>query len=333
MKKIIVTGGAGFIGSEFIRQTVELGYSVVVLDSISYAGDKKRLRDIADNIVFYKTSISNAVAVNAVIKKEKPSIIVHFAAETHVDRSILDGQIFLKTNIIGTQVLLEAAREHGINKFVHISTDEVYGDIEKGQFFEITPFKPNSPYSVSKASADMLVSAYARTYNLPVNIIRASNNYGPWQYPEKLLPVVIYKALNNQKIPIYGKGMNIREWLFVADCARAVVAVMEKGKIGEAYNVGSGIEKRNIDVVKAVLKNLNKPETLIEFVQDRPGHDFRYSLNCDKIHKELGWKPQYDFEKGLSQTIKWYMKNEGWLNKKVSYLKDYWKAVYSPLKK
>ncbi len=333
MKKIIVTGGAGFIGSEFIRQVVKLGYKVIVLDSISYAGDKNRLRDVAKDIAFHKVSINNALAVNALIKKEKPSFIVHFAAETHVDRSILDGQIFLKTNIIGTQVLLEAAREHGIEKFIHISTDEVYGDIEKGQFFEDTPFKPNSPYSVSKASADMLVSAYARTYNLPINIIRASNNYGPWQYPEKLLPVVIYKALNDQKIPVYGKGLNIREWLFVEDCARAVVAVMQKGKIGEVYNVGSGIEKCNIDVVKAVLKNLQKPETLIEFVKDRPGHDFRYSLNCDKLHKQLGWKPQYDFEKGLAQTIKWYVDNESWLNKKVSYLKEYWKAVYSPIKK
>ncbi len=332
MKKILVTGGAGFIGSEFVRQAIGLGYSIIVLDSISYAGDKKRLLDAAGRIVFHKVSISNALAVDRVVKKEKPNIIVHFAAETHVDRSILDGQIFLKTNIIGTQVLLEAAREHGIEKFVHISTDEVYGDIEKGQFFENTPFKPNSPYSVSKAGADMLVNAYARTYKMPVNIIRASNNYGPWQYPEKLLPVIIYKAINNLKIPVYGKGLNVREWLYVADCARAVMAVMEKGKIGEAYNVGSGIEKRNIDVVKAVLKHLNKPQTLIEFVQDRPGHDFRYSLNCGKITKQLGWKPLFDFEKGLDQTIDWYIKNEVWLNKKVSYLTDYWKKVYSPNK-
>jgi len=328
MKKIIVTGGAGFIGSEFVRQALGRGFKVIVLDSISYAGDKNRLRDISQKIVFHKMSINNISAVNAVIKKEKPAYIVHFAAETHVDRSILDGQIFLKTNIIGTQVLLEAAHEYGIEKFIHISTDEVYGDIEKGQFFEDTPFKPSSPYSVSKASADMLVSAYARTYKLPINIIRASNNYGPWQYPEKLLPVVIYKVRNDQKIPVYGKGLNIREWLYVEDCARAVMTVMEKGKIGEAYNVGSGIEKCNIDVVKAVLKYLGKPETLIEFVKDRPGHDFRYSLNCDKLRKQLGWKPQYDFEKGLAQTIKWYVTNERWLNKKVSYLKEYWGKVY-----
>ena len=274
MKKIIVTGGAGFIGSEFVRQAVHSGYKIVVLDSISYAGDKKRLGALTDSMVFHKTCITDTVKVNAIFKKEKPAVIVHFAAETHVDRSILDGQIFLKTNIIGTQVLLEAARKHGIEKFLHISTDEVYGDIDKGQFFETTPFKPSSPYSVSKASADMLVSAYARTYDLPVNIIRASNNDGPWQYPEKLLPVVIYKALNDQRIPVYAKGLNVREWLFVADCASAVLTVLEKGKKGEAYNVGSGIEKRNIDVVKAVLKKLNKPDTLIEFVQDRPGHDF-----------------------------------------------------------
>jgi dTDP-glucose 4,6-dehydratase len=258
----------------------------------------------------------------------KPHIIVNFAAETHVDRSILDGQIFLQTNILGTQVLLEAAREYSVEKFVHVSTDEVYGDIEKGQFYETTPFSPNSPYSVSKASADMLVSAYARTYNLPINIIRASNNYGPWQYPEKLLPVVIYKALTDQKIPVYGQGLNIREWLYVSDCARAVMAVMEKGVLGEAYNVGSGDEKRNIDVVKAVLKILNKPQNLIEFVKDRPGHDFRYSLNCAKIRKQLGWKPQYKFEQGLIDTVSWYQQNTAWLDLKVKHLKTYWSKVY-----
>jgi dTDP-glucose 4,6-dehydratase len=264
--------------------------------------------------------------------KVKPDIIVHFAAETHVDRSILEGQVFLKTNILGTQVLLEAARTFGIGKFVHISTDEVYGDVSRGSSVETSPFKPNSPYSVSKAGADMLVSAYARTYKLPVNIVRASNNYGPWQYPEKLMPVVIYKALNNEKIPVYAKGLNVREWLYVSDCARGVLTVVEKGKTGEVYNISSGAHRRNIDVVKAILKTLGRPESLIEFVEDRPGHDFRYSISCTKARRELGWAPQYNFEKGLAETVAWYSANNAWLELKVKYLREYWGKVYKTRK-
>ncbi|MFH0985705.1 MAG: dTDP-glucose 4,6-dehydratase [Candidatus Omnitrophota bacterium] len=328
MKKILVTGGAGFIGSEFVRQTVKRGYKLAVLDSITYAGDQKRLSDAGKRVTFYKADITNAKAVSAIMKKEKPGIIVHFAAETHVDRSILEGQVFLKTNILGTQVLLEAARAQAIRKFVHISTDEVYGDVERGSSVESSSFRPNSPYSVSKASADMLVSAYARTYKLPVNIVRASNNYGPWQYPEKLIPVVIYKALNHEKIPVYAKGLNVREWLYVADCARGVLAVTEKGKLGEVYNISSGIHRRNIDVVKAILRALGRPESLIEFVKDRPGHDFRYSISCAKARRELGWEPQYNFEKGLAETVRWYQDNSAWLELKVKYLRDYWSKVY-----
>ena len=328
MKKLLITGGAGFIGSEFVRQAAGRGYKVAVLDSISYAGDLKRLKAVAKKVTFHKADIANARAVRAIVAKVKPDIIVHFAAETHVDRSILDGQVFLRTNIIGTQVLLEAARERGIGKFVHISTDEVYGDVARGSSVEDSPFRPNSPYSVSKAGADMLVSAYARTYKLPVNIVRASNNYGPWQYPEKLIPVVIYKALNNEKVPVYARGLNVREWLYVADCARGIMAVMEKGKAGGVYNISSGTHCRNIDVVKAILKELGRPEGLIEFVKDRPGHDFRYSISCAKARRELGWRPQYDFERGVSETVAWYLANEAWLNVKVKYLKEYWNKVY-----
>ena len=310
IRKILVTGGAGFIGSEFVRQAVRSHqYALDVLDSISYAGDRARLTSVSNDIHFYKININDARLVNSLFKKIRPDIVVHFAAETHVDRSILEGQVFLRTNILGTQVLLEAARHQGIEKFVHISTDEVYGDVMKGSSTEKAPFSPNSPYSVSKAGADMLVSAYARTYKLPVNIIRASNNYGPWQYPEKLVPVVIYKALNRQRVPVYAKGLNVREWLHVADCVRGVMTVIQKGKTGEVYNIGSGIYRRNIDIVKTILKILKCPQALIQFVQDRPGHDFRYSIDCSKAHRELHWEPEYDLECGLKDTVAWYCAN------------------------
>lgn len=328
MKRLLVTGGAGFIGSEFVRQAVGRGYKVAVLDSISYAGDMKRLAAVAKKITFHRADIADAKAVTAAVAKARPDTIVHFAAETHVDRSILEGQVFLKTNILGTQVLLEAARMRGVGKFVHISTDEVYGDVARGSSVESSPFRPNSPYSVSKAGADMLVSAYARTYKLPVNIIRASNNYGPWQYPEKLIPVVIYKALNNERVPVYAKGLNVREWLYVSDCARGVMAVMEKGRLGEAYNISSGIHRRNIDVVKAILRLLGRPESLIEFVKDRPGHDFRYSISCAKAKREVGYRPEFGFDRGLAETVKWYSDNSVWLRQKVRVLKEYWSKVY-----
>ena len=326
-KKLLVTGGAGFIGSEFVRQALAKGYSVDVVDAITYAGDKARLKN-AQGIRFHKIDITNAPGVMAVVKKTRPEMIVHFAAETHVDRSILEGQVFLKANILGTQAVLEAARAYGVAKFVHMSTDEVYGDVAKGSSVETAPFLPNSPYSVSKAAADMLVSAYARTYKLPVNIVRASNNYGPWQYPEKLVPVVIYKALNNERIPVYAKGLNVREWLFMADCARGVLDVAEQGRTGEAYNISSGIHRRNIDVVKAILKMLGRPESLIQFVEDRPGHDFRYSISCAKAKRELGYKVQYDVDRGLAETVAWYSDHQRWLNAKVRYLKEYWEKVY-----
>lgn len=289
--KLLVTGGAGFIGSEFVRQGVSKGYRITVIDKLSYAGDLDRLKEVEGRITFLKIDITDGKAVGDVLRSERPDAIVHWAAESHVDRSIADASPFIDTNIKGTQVLLDTARNSGIGKFINISTDEVYGDLtEEGQFYETTPLNPSSPYSVSKASADMLGRAYYRTYGLPVITVRPSNNYGPWQYPEKLIPVVILKALRNEKVPVYAKGENIREWLFVSDCADAVFAILEKGNAGEIYNVGSGEEKRNIDVVKTILHILGKPEDLIEFVKDRLGHDFRYSLNSDKISGQIGRK-------------------------------------------
>jgi dTDP-glucose 4,6-dehydratase len=318
MRRLLATGGAGFIGSEFVRQGVERGYEISVIDKLSYAGDIERLKNAEGKITFYKVDVTDRGSVGEVFRKERPDIVVHWAAESHVDRSILDASPFLDTNIKGTQVLLDIARQHEIKRFINISTDEVYGDLEEeGQFYETTPLNPSSPYSVSKASADMLGRAYHRTYGLPVITIRPSNNYGPWQYPEKLIPVVILKALNDHKVPVYAKGENVREWLFVSDCAEAVFETVEKGRAGEIYNVGSGEEKRNIDVVKTILKILGKTEDLIEFVKDRLGHDFRYSLNSDRIRQEIGWKPKVQFSEGIEKTVKWYLDNVEWVNKKV----------------
>lgn len=330
MKKLLITGGCGFIGSEFIRQGVEKGYyKIVVVDCLTYAGDIERIRSIKDKVRFYKTDVTDKEGIDNIFSTEKPDIVVHFAAESHVDRSILDAMPFLDTNIKGTQILLDASRHYGIERFVNISTDEVYGELkDEGQFLETTPLNPNSPYSVSKASADMLGRAYFRTYGLPVITIRPSNNYGPWQYPEKFIPVVILKALNNEKIPIYGKGQNIREWLYVSDCVRGIFSAIEKGLAGEIYNIGSGEEKRNIEVVKIILNIIGKPEDLIEFVKDRPGHDYRYSMNSEKIKRELGWKPEITFQTGIEKTIKWYIENMEWVRTKLNYLKDYWERVY-----
>jgi len=328
--KLLITGGAGFIGSEFVRQAVKKGFDTVVVDKLTYAGDLERLKEVEDKIKFYKADITNKEFMEFIFKKEKPDIVVHWAAESHVDRSILDPTPFIETNIKGTQILLDVAKDTGIQKFINIATDEVYGELEteEGQFYEDTPLNPNSPYSVSKASADMLGRAYYRTYGVPVITVRPSNNYGYWQYPEKLIPVVILKALNNEPIPVYGKGENIREWLFVSDCADAVFEIIQKGKIGEIYNVGSGEERKNIDVVKSILNILKKPENLITFVKDRPGHDFRYSLNTDKIEKEIGWKAKIKFEEGIEKTVKWYLENISWVERKLKYLKDYWEKVY-----
>lgn len=329
MKRLLVTGGAGFIGSEFVRQGVIKGYAITVVDKLTYAGDMERLREVERDIVFYNADITDREFINRIFKKERPDAVVHWAAESHVDRSILDAAPFLETNVKGTQTLLEAARVFGIESFVNISTDEVYGELgSSGQFFETTPINPNSPYSASKASSDMLGRAYYRTYGLPVVTVRPSNNYGPWQYPEKLIPLVILKAQDDERIPVYGKGENVREWLFVSDCAEAVFTILEKGAPGEVYNVGSGEEERNIEVVKTILQILDRREGLIEFVKDRPGHDFRYSLNSEKIRRELGWQKKVHFQEGIERTVGWYRDHMGWLKDKLEYLTGYWKMVY-----
>jgi dTDP-glucose 4,6-dehydratase len=318
MKRLLVTGGAGFIGSEFVRQALKRGYGVAVVDKLSYAGDLERLKKLSGEIAFYQVDITEREAVEKVFRAERPDTVVHWAAESHVDRSITDATPFLDTNIKGTQVMLDASRNSGVQKFINISTDEVYGDLEEdGQFYETTPLNPSSPYSVSKASADMLGRAYYRTYGLPVITVRPSNNYGPWQYPEKLIPVVVLKALNNERVPVYGKGENVREWLFVSDCTDGVFEILEKGSINDIYNIGSGEEKRNIDVVKTILQILGKPEGLIEFVNDRLGHDFRYSLNSDKLRAQTGWKARTHFSEGIEKTVKWYIGNLEWAKNKA----------------
>jgi dTDP-glucose 4,6-dehydratase len=315
MKKIFVTGGAGFIGANFIRFLLENSGDIAVfnLDKLTYAGDLERLKDLSSDkrYNFIEGDICDKEIVRSIFSRGIDTV-VHFAAESHVDRSIDDAFPFERTNVQGTLNLLDAARHSDIEMFVHISTDEVYGEIKEGQFFETTPLNPNSPYSASKAAGDLFVRAYQHTYGLPAIVLRPSNNYGPWQYPEKLIPVVISRAVDDKPVPVYAQGLNVREWLYVEDCAEAVFQVIEKGKAGEVYNVGSGQEKRNIDVVKTILSILGKPESLIEYVKDRPGHDFRYSLNADKIKKEIGWQPKTGFDEGIEKTVRWYLNNEKW---------------------
>ncbi len=328
MTKLLITGGASFIGSEFVRQLVQKSHKPVIIDALTYAGDLVRLAQVKGHYTFYKADICDPAALACIFKKEKPTHIIHFAAESHVDRSILGSDEFIRTNVTGTQRLLDAAKSADIHKFIHISTDEVYGDILRGRFLETTPLNPSSPYSASKAAADLLVKSYIRTFKFPAIIVRPSNNYGPWQYPEKFVPVIIYKALHNHKIPVFGQGLNVREWLHVADCASAVWAILNKGQIGETYNVGSGNERKNIQIAKTILDILGKPHSLIQFVQDRPGHDLRYSLNFAKITKELTWKPRISFDQGLQDTITWYTTHTPWLETKVKFLREYWKKVY-----
>ncbi|MEW6162045.1 MAG: dTDP-glucose 4,6-dehydratase [Nitrospirota bacterium] len=313
MKKLLVTGGAGFIGSEFVRQGVKHGYEIVVVDKLTYAGDLRRIKEVEKEITFYRADISNKESLEYIFAKEKPDSVIHWAAESHVDRSIWDASPFLETNVKGAQILLEISKRYRIERFINISTDEVYGELKgRGNFYETSPLNPNSPYSATKASADMLARAYFRTYGVPVITVRPSNTYGPFQYPEKLIPVVISRAIDNKPVPVYAKGKNVREWLYVEDCVSGTYAVLEKGKIGEIYNLGSGQERRNIDVVRRILFILGKSESLIEFVQDRPGHDFRYSLNSEKIKNELGFEAETGFYEGLEKTIRWYVDNEWW---------------------
>ncbi len=329
--KVLVTGGAGFIGSEFVRQLVREGYEVLVVDSLTYAGDLARLEEVLEKIKFFRANILNREFLEHIFSAENPEAVVHLAAESHVDRSLLDASPFMDTNVKGTQVLLDLAQKFGVKRFVNVSTDEVYGELGgEGLFTEDSPLRPNSPYSVSKAAADMLGRAYGRSFGLPVITVRPSNNYGPWQYPEKLIPVVIEKALSGESIPVYGRGENVREWLYVADCARGLRRVLEAGRPGEVYNLGSGEEKTNLEVVRAILALLGRPEDLITFVKDRPGHDFRYAMDSSKIRRELGWAPEVDFATGLKQTVEWYLSHREWVREKKRFLEDYWRKVYQP---
>ncbi len=326
MKKMLISGGAGFIGSAFARKALDSGFDVAIVDSLTYAADLKRIEQIYNKVKFFKCDISEFESLSKVFEQFKPEIVVHFAAETHVDRSILHPHIFIKTNVIGTQNLLELSKDAFS---INISTDEVYGDLSlhDNSFSEESCLKPSSPYSTSKASQDMLGRAYARTYNMNVVTIRPSNNYGPWQYPEKLIPLVIYKALNNEAIPIYAQGQNIREWTFVEDCAEAILKVASAQAQNNVFNLGSSIEKTNIEVVKSILSLLNKPESLITFVKDRPGHDYRYSLDSSKIKKTFNLSFT-SFEEGIEKTVRWYVDNKSWLFEKASELKGYWDRVY-----
>lgn len=310
MTRILVTGGAGFIGSNFVRYLLrKYDYELVVLDKLTYAGRLENLQDIMARIKFIKGDICKKKDVENAIKN--CSTVFNFAAETHVDRSIIEGGIFVKTDILGTYTLLEAARKYDVEKFIQISTDEVYGSADKRSFKETDALNPSSPYSASKASADLIVNAYYKTYGLYVLITRSSNNFGPYQYPEKLIPLFIINALKNKPLPLYGNGLNVRDWLYVEDNCEAIDVVGRKGKCGEIYNVASGNEKTNIEITRLILKEMNKSESLIQYVEDRPGHDRRYSLDIAKI-KRLGWNPKHTFEEAMRMTIKWYLKNEWW---------------------
>ncbi len=317
MKNILVTGGAGFIGSNFIRYMLNKykDYKIVNLDLLTYAGNIKSLYDIQDNpnYLFVKGDIADNKLVDEIVLENEIDVIINFAAESHVDKSITNPDIFVKTNVLGTQNLLEVAKKYKIKKYFQISTDEVYGSLGKTGFFtETTPLAPNSPYSASKASADLLVMAYHHTFGLNVNITRCSNNYGPYQFPEKLIPLFITNLLNNKKVPLYGDGLNIRDWLFVEDHCVAIDTVLHKGKNGKIYNVGGNNEKTNRYITEVILKYLDKDESYVEYVQDRLGHDRRYAIDATKIKKELNWQPTYKFEDAIIKTIQWYINNKSW---------------------
>jgi len=310
-------------------------YKILCLDALTYAGNMETLSDVIDNpnFVFIKGNISDSEAVTKLFEQEKPDIVVNFAAESHVDRSIENPQLFLETNIIGTQVLMDACRKVGIQRFHQVSTDEVYGDLPLDRtdlfFTEETPIHTSSPYSASKASADLLVLAYYRTFKLPVSISRCSNNYGPYHFPEKLIPLMITRALANQPLPVYGKGENVRDWLYVEDHCSAIDLIIHKGREGEVYNIGGHNERTNLQVVQAILKELDKPESLIRFVTDRPGHDMRYAIDPSKIHRELGWLPETKFEDGIKFTVEWYLENRPWWEHIINgEYQNYYKKMY-----
>ena len=323
---IVVTGGAGFIGSNFVFYELEKHPEdrIVCIDKLTYAGNLSTLAPVMDkpNFRFVKMDICDREGIDRLFEEEKPDIVVNFAAESHVDRSIENPEIFLQTNIIGTSTLMDACRKHGITRYHQVSTDEVYGDLPLDRpdlfFTEETPLHTSSPYSASKASADLLVMAYHRTYGLPVTISRCSNNYGPFHFPEKLIPLMIINAMHDKKLPVYGDGLNVRDWLFVKDHCAAIEIILRKGKVGEVYNIGGHNERQNIQVVKAILKELGKGEELIEHVTDRKGHDRRYAIDPTKIREELGWEPTTSPEEGIKATVKWYQEHEDWWQNIVS---------------
>lgn len=335
MKNILVTGGAGFIGSNFINYMLigRKDIFIVNLDKLTYAGNLQNLKSVEDhpNYTFIKGDIVNDELISYIFQKYEITHVINFAAESHVDRSILGSEIFFRTNVLGTNVLLENAKRFGVEKFIQISTDEVYGSLgPEGQFEETTPLQPNSPYAASKAAADMMALAFHHTYHVPVIITRCSNNYGPYQFPEKLIPLMIINSLNNKKLPVYGDGMNVRDWIYVIDHNKAVELVFDKGKVGEVYNVGANTEKPNIEIVKLLLKHTGKTEELIEYVKDRPGHDRRYAINSTKIKSELGWETKHSFENAIQDTIKWYLENQKWWKEIISGdYQNYYQLQYS----
>ena len=334
---IIITGGAGFIGSNFIYYMLNAHPEdrLLCVDKLTYAGNLSTLAPIMDkpNFRFCKTDICDREAVYALFEEEKPDIVVNFAAESHVDRSIETPDIFLQTNIIGTSVMMDASRKYGVKRYHQVSTDEVYGDLPLDRpdlfFTEETPIHTSSPYSSSKAGADLLAMAYYRTYGLPVTISRCSNNYGPYHFPEKLIPLMIINALHDKPLPVYGEGINVRDWLYVEDHCKAIDLILHGGRVGEVYNIGGHNEMRNIDIVKLICKELGKPESLITFVTDRKGHDMRYAIDPTKIHNELGWLPETRFAEGIKKTVRWYLDNEAWWQPIISgeYM-DYYEKMY-----
>lgn len=335
--KLIVTGGAGFIGGNFVHYMLQEhpGDQIICLDKLTYAGNLSTLADVMDhpNFQFVKMDICDRDSVYGLFEKEKPDVVINFAAESHVDRSIENPEIFLQTNIIGTSVLMDACRKYGIQRYHQVSTDEVYGDLPLDRpdlfFTEETPIHTSSPYSSSKAGADLLVMAYYRTYGLPVTISRCSNNYGPYHFPEKLIPLMIINALHDRPLPIYGDGLNVRDWLYVEDHCRAIDLIIRKGKVGEVYNVGGHNEMRNIDIVKLICQELGKPGSLITHVTDRKGHDRRYAIDPEKIHRELGWLPETKFADGIKKTIHWYLTHQKWWEDIISgEYQNYYQKMY-----
>ena len=337
MNNILVTGGAGFIGSNFIYYMLKKhpDYRIVCIDSLTYAGNLSTLKEAMENenFRFVKADITDRQAVDALFSEESFTAVVNFAAESHVDRSIESPEVFLRTNILGTQVLMDMARKHGNIRYHQVSTDEVYGDLPLDRpdlfFTEETPIHTSSPYSASKASADLLVIAYYRTYGLPVTISRCSNNYGPFHFPEKLIPLMIINALHGKSLPVYGDGLNVRDWLYVEDHCKAIDMIIHSGRIGEVYNIGGHNERANIDVVKTIIKMLGKDESLIKYVKDRPGHDMRYAIDPTKIKNELGWYPETTFEEGIKKTVEWYLQNEDWWQNIISgEYQNYYEKMY-----